>query len=245
MNNIPIIYENEDIYIINKPSGLASQGGKGISHSVDVNLEKQIGEKIYLVHRLDKDTEGLLVVAKSPQAAHTWTSLISSKEVQKEYYALCSGLFEKKCGIINTDIDYKGEKKTALTKYSVEKIFTLSDQNQTLSKEKDFNFSLVRIQIETGRMHQIRRHLAQNGNPILADDKYGNFKINKMLKKMCGVKKLHLASCKLTIPSKYINNQTFTAKKSMEGQNISNLVTFSIPIPDYIQKTLEVLPQTY
>ncbi len=107
MNTLPIIYENENIYIIHKPSGLATQGGQGIVHSVDTVLPKQVGNKVYLVHRLDKDTEGLLIVAKNSKAASTWTELIAGKEIKKEYYALCVGKFNKEQGTIQEPITHK------------------------------------------------------------------------------------------------------------------------------------------
>ena len=72
---IPIIYENDEIYIINKPAGLAVQGGQGVTHSLDVEFPKQVGSKVHLVHRLDKDTSGLMIVAKNPAAAGKWTKI--------------------------------------------------------------------------------------------------------------------------------------------------------------------------
>ena len=87
MNTVPILYENDEIYVINKPAGLAVQGGQGVAHSLDEDFAKQVGQKVYLVHRLDKDTSGLMVVAKSSFAAGMWTKLISSKAVKKEYIA--------------------------------------------------------------------------------------------------------------------------------------------------------------
>ena len=79
MNSIPILYENDEILVINKPSGLAVQLGEGLSHSLDKDFSQSLGYKIYLVHRLDKDTSGLMIVAKSPFAASKWTKIIGSK----------------------------------------------------------------------------------------------------------------------------------------------------------------------
>ncbi len=231
MNTLPIVYENENIYIIHKPSGLATQGGQGITHSVDTVLAKQVGKKIHLVHRLDKDTEGLLIVAKNSSSAHTWTDLLSEKEIQKEYYALCIGTFSKKEGIISEPITHKGETKEALTYYSVEKEFTHTIDS--LPEKKIVHTSLVRLKLGTGRMHQIRIHLAKCGNPIAGDDKYGDFKINKALKKQYGVKKLHLAAIQLSIPSSYLETTN-----SVDNTK-TTLRVFSIPIPDYIQKTCQ------
>ena len=92
MNVLPILFENDEILIINKRAGLAVQGGEKVSHSVDELLAKQIGQKVYPVHRLDKDTSGILVVAKSSSAAGKWTQLIASGSVKKQYTAFCLGI---------------------------------------------------------------------------------------------------------------------------------------------------------
>ena len=196
---IPIIYENDEIIIINKPSGLAVQGGQGVVHSVDRDFAEQVGYKIYLVHRLDKDTSGLMVVAKNPVAAGKWTKLIGSKIVKKEYFALCAGKMPSKSGVINEEIVQHGDSKTAVTKYKVEKetdIEQTGPDNQPVS----IHLSLIRLILETGRMHQIRIHLSKNGCPIAGDDQHGNFKLNKQLKKLAGIKRLQLSAVRLTIP---------------------------------------------
>ena len=208
---IPIIYENDEIIIINKPSGLAVQGGQGVVHSVDRDFAEQLGYKIYLVHRLDKDTSGLMIVAKTPIAAGKWTKLIGSKIARKEYLALCAGKMPSKSGIIKEDVIQHGESKAAVTHYQVEKEWTASYENENGTGE--IPLCLIRLQLETGRMHQIRIHLAKNNCPIAGDDQHGNFKINKLLKKVCKIKRLQLAAVRLTIP--------------LEGKER----TFEIPVP--------------
>lgn len=195
---IPVIYENDEIIIINKPAGLAVQGGQGVVHSVDRDFTEQVGYKIYLVHRLDKDTSGLMVVAKTPVAAGKWTKLIGSKIVKKEYLALCAGKMPAKKGIIHEDIVQHGDQKSAVTHYQVEKEWTVPYENESGAGE--LALSLIRLQLETGRMHQIRIHLAKNNCPIAGDDQHGNFKLNKLLKKACGIKRLQLAAVRLTVP---------------------------------------------
>lgn len=76
MISVPIIYENQEIIIINKKQGISVQGGEGVSRPLDKMLSAELGYPVYLVHRLDKETEGLLIVAKSPAAAKKWTNLI-------------------------------------------------------------------------------------------------------------------------------------------------------------------------
>ena len=195
---IPIIYQNDEIFIINKPAGLAVQGGKKITHSLDKDFAEQVGSKVYLVHRLDKETAGLMVVAKSAFAAGKWTKLISSKIVRKEYIAVCCGKLAKKSGVIDESLVQHGETKRAVTKYAVENEWTENCDNSGEALLLDF--CRIRLLLETGRMHQIRIHLAKQNCPICGDDQHGNFKLNKLLKKQFKIKNLLLASVKLTVP---------------------------------------------
>lgn len=202
MNSVTIVYENDEIYVINKPAGLAVQGGQGVSHSLDVDFSKQVGKKIYLVHRLDKDTYGLMIVAKNPAAASKWTKLIGSKVAVKEYVAVCAGTLKQKKGVIREDVVQHGETKAAVTNYEVEKEWDLdipADEEKGTAATK-IHMSQIRLRLETGRMHQIRIHLAKQGCPIAGDDQHGNFKVNKLLKKYHKIKTLQLCSQKLTIP---------------------------------------------
>ena len=197
---IPIIYENDELLIINKPAGLAVQGGQGVVHSVDRDFAEQLGYKIYLVHRLDKDTSGLMVVTKNPVAARKWTKLIGSKVARKEYLALCAGRMPSKSGVIKEDVIQHGDSKAAVTHYQVEKEWIVPYENENGTGE--IPLCLIRLQLETGRMHQIRIHLAKQGCPIAGDDQHGNFKLNKKLWKNFRIKHLLLCSYKLTLPIK-------------------------------------------
>lgn len=214
MNSIEILYENEEIIVINKPSGLAVQGGENISHSLDKDFSQQLGYKIYLVHRLDKDTSGLMIVAKTPVAAGKWTKLIGTKAVKKEYIALCLGSLKNKKGTINDELIQHGQKKTAQTRYVVEEEWIHN------SETGNINFSKIRLFLDTGRMHQIRIHLAKNGCPLAGDDQHGNFKLNKIVKKELKIKKFLLSSVKLTIP--------------LEGQD----KVFQIELPQYMAELI-------
>ena len=207
---IPIIYEDSEIFVINKRQGLAVQGGAGISHSVDSDLAAQVGQKIYLVHRLDKETSGLLLCAKSPSAAAKWTRIVGEKTAEKEYKALCLGAMENPRGKISSDISERGVKKRAETFYETEKIFEIPWENigekfsGNSEKEKSrvrfpSKISLVRLRLGTGRTHQLRIHLAGAGVPICGDDKYGDFAANRLLKKI-RIKRLCLCAFRLTLP---------------------------------------------
>jgi 23S rRNA pseudouridine955/2504/2580 synthase len=211
VKTLAILYENDEILVIDKPIGLAVQGGAGITHSVDTILAEQTGAKVFPVHRLDKDTAGILVVAKSAVAAAKWTKLIASGCIAKEYVALCLGHPPQTSGVFSGEID----KKSALTKYSVIKTSSPPSGGQ--------EFSLLSLTLETGRMHQIRIHTANANCPIASDDKYGDFAANRAIGKLYGIKKLQLACCSLTMP--------------VEGENR----VFTIPLPEHIQTAVEAV----
>ncbi|MBO5690972.1 MAG: RluA family pseudouridine synthase [Spirochaetaceae bacterium] len=239
MKEIPIIYENNEILIVNKRAGLAVQGGEGVKNPLDSLLCEQLGAKVYPVHRLDKETSGLLVVAKTSAAAHLWTGLIASGQVKKEYQALCFGLVQGlksstalgKTGRLTQKVQVAGAGKTAETFYQVTGIFPVAEITPLAEQMADLGtnplFSLLNLTLGTGRTHQIRIHLAQAGCPILADDKHGNFKVNKLVKKAVGIKTLQLAATRLTIP--------------LEGR----ATTFQIPLPPHMEEALSVLSNAF
>ncbi len=194
MKKIDVLYENDEILVVNKPAGIAVQGGEGIAHPLDKELPQQLGYPVFLVHRLDRDTNGLMLVAKNPVAAAKWTKLIGGKLVRKEYTALCAGRLSAKKGTIRTDIIQHGAEKPAVTHFEVIGEFRKEHEGQPLV------LSAVRLALETGRMHQIRIHLAKIGSPIAGDDKHGNFRLNKTLRKALGIKSLCLTASQLTLP---------------------------------------------
>ena len=194
MKEFEIVYENDEILIINKEAGVACQGGKDVKHPLDKELPLQTGYPVYLVHRLDKETSGLLIVAKSPFSAAKWTKLIEKKLVEKEYTAICLGRFSKKEGTIRTDVIQHGDEKSAVTHFKV------VSETEVTAGEESFILTTVKLLLETGRMHQIRIHLSKEGHPILGDDKHGSFKVNKLFKKELKVKNLLLCASRLTFP---------------------------------------------
>ena len=225
MTPFSILYENDEILLINKPNGVSVQGGKGISHPLDTELSTQLGYKIHLVHRLDKDTSGILVVAKNSRAAAKWTNLIAQKEVKKEYIAITIGkpLVDGKPsekGRIRGTVEAHGRTQEAYLDFTVEKSGVIAAESQT--DESQIALSLVHIVLGTGRMHQIRIQLAKNGAPIAADDQHGDFKKNKLLRRV-GIKKLCLAAFRLTIP--------------VDGKER----VFEIPLPEHIQKASSLI----
>jgi 23S rRNA pseudouridine955/2504/2580 synthase len=180
---LDILYEDEDCLVINKPSGLSTQGGVGIRVSLDDLLSELREPRPLLVHRLDKDTSGTILVAKNKASAARYARLISGREFKKIYLALCWGLPKPPDGLIEEPLWVKGVGKKSLTFYR-----TISQNGK---------YALLELELGTGRIHQIRRHLALLGNPILGDDKYGDFMLNKKLRKEKGLRHLLLHAYRL------------------------------------------------
>ena len=192
MKNIEILHEDDRSIIINKPAGLAVQGGEGVKSSLDKILAEILKcSQPLLVHRLDKDTSGVLLAAKGRENAALFSRLIASKKTVKQYIAVCAGRPKKDKGIITDELLIQGMTKKSETRYNVLKSGILV--------EADEEFSVLEIELGTGRMHQIRRHLAGCKNPILGDDKYGDFTLNKKLRKTESLKRLLLHASRLII----------------------------------------------
>ncbi len=186
MKDIPVLYDDDDILVVNKPSGVAVQGGEGVTVSILDILARQTGSSIYPVHRLDKDTAGILVVAKSSRAASEYAKYIAGGALVKEYRAVCFGVPDRKSGRITVPAGRAGDEKPAETSFRVESSVP--------------GYSLMALGLGTGRMHQIRIHLASIGCPIIADDKYGDFAKNRAIRSELKIRKLQLAACALTLP---------------------------------------------
>ncbi|MCI5522681.1 MAG: pseudouridine synthase [Spirochaetia bacterium] len=208
MAHFSVLFEDDEILLINKPFGTAVQGGKGIAHPLDKELPLQTGYPVYLVHRLDKDTSGILVVAKNSAAAAKWTKLIGEKNAVKEYYAVCLGMpcvngTPCRKGKLVSDVEVHGKKLNAELYFNVEKQFSVTAEYECEGKKisETVGLFLIHVTLGTGRLHQIRIQLSKAGAPVACDDQHGNFKVNKILRK-AGIKKLQLCAKRLTVPLK-------------------------------------------
>jgi 23S rRNA pseudouridine955/2504/2580 synthase len=205
---LDIIYEDYLCIVINKPAGLAVQGGKGIGVSLDSVLAETWPQRPLLVHRLDRDTSGLILVAKTKEAARHFSRLLEERSVIKRYLAVCKGSPAQPEGGIRAEMNVRGAVKSSETRFRL-----LSSQGE---------FSLLELELCTGRMHQIRRHLAMTGNPVLGDDKYGDFNLNHQLRKTLKLRNLLLHASRLIIPEATDNRR----------------LDLSAPLPGYFQDIL-------
>jgi 23S rRNA pseudouridine955/2504/2580 synthase len=175
-NENQIIDNNDDFIVLNKNSGISVQGGtKSKKNLVDIFAKSEIfkNTKPYSVHRLDKDTSGVFIIAKKRESAQLLTSLFRLRKVHKTYLAICHGEIDKDFGEWNDDlIRYEGEKK-------------IIEKAKTLFKvvDKNSEATLVELKPITGRKHQLRKQLYAIGQPIYGDIKYKLSNSNKGLNK--------------------------------------------------------------
>ena len=164
-NEDQIIDNNENFIVLNKSSGISVQGGtKSKKNLVDIFAKSEIfqGTKPYSVHRLDKDTSGVFIMAKTRESAQLLTSLFRLRKVHKTYLAICHGELDKESGEWNNDlVRFDGEKKIIEKAKTIYKVL-----------DKNSEASLVELKPITGRKHQLRKQLYALGQPIFGDIKY-------------------------------------------------------------------------
>lgn len=203
---LAVVFEDPDLLVIDKPAGIAVHEGRTVSkrESVLGILEQQYRDsrtKPQLVHRLDQDTSGLLLIAKNPKTASELEQAFETGAVDKEYCALVIGRLANNQGKIDTPLPGReGKPVRALTRYWVVQRFS--------------DVTLVRVAIETGRLHQIRLHFAQLGHPVVMDDQHGDFAFNKTFRREYGLKRqfLHAEKLRLTLAGKVCRWQAKLAK---------------------------------
>ena len=207
-SNSFIVEDNENFCVINKPYGLAVQGGSKIKKNlVDLIAENKIflNSKPFIVHRTDKETSGILIIAKNRKYAQLFTSLFRIRKIHKSYLSICHGEMEKNKGFFDGDlIRYDKDKKIserAITNYKV--------------LDKNTNSTLLILNPITGRKHQIRKQLFSIGFPVIGDSKY-NFPENKINK----------------------NNNLMLHAYSIKFMINEKKYKYTVNVPDYFKKML-------
>ena len=197
---IPILFEDDVLLALNKPSGVAVHGGSGLKYGVieAMRAARPQAKFLELVHRLDRETSGVLLLAKKRAALVTMHEYLREGRTDKRYLVLIKGQWPHEAkhhvrAALHKFVTAEGERRVTATEaedgQEAHTIFTL------LKRFPDA--TLLEAQLKTGRTHQIRVHLASSGFPILGDDKYGDFDLNKRLQK-AGLKRMFLHAAKIS-----------------------------------------------
>jgi 23S rRNA pseudouridine955/2504/2580 synthase len=191
--------EDEAMIVVDKPAGLAVHGGSGVSFGVIEQLRRARPEARFLelAHRLDRETSGLLLVAKKRQALTRLHDLFRDGGISKRYLALVKGRWQNPLQHVRLPLHKyltaEGERRVSVSEegkqaHSIVRLVARWE-----------NFSLLEVELKTGRTHQIRVHLSHLGYPLAGDDKYGDFALNKTLAK-AGLKRMFLHAARLSLP---------------------------------------------
>jgi len=194
---LPVLFEDEHLLAIDKPAGLAVHGGSGVAHGVIESLRSMRPQARFLelVHRLDRETSGVLLLAKKRSALTALHEMMRSREMDKRYLAGVAGRFRNERQRVRVSlakrVTKEGERRVSVSNsgQEAETVFHLLERTP--------EWSLLEAELLTGRTHQIRVHLAHLGHPVLGDDKYGDFELNKALRKQ-GLKRMFLHAAKLS-----------------------------------------------
>lgn len=219
-----IVFENARLLVIDKPSGLAVHGGSGVSHGVIEALRAQRPQAPYLelVHRLDRDTSGCLVIAKRRSTLRALHEQLRHGQVHKRYLALLRGRWSGGPRSVQAALrknQLKGGER-------VVRVDADGKEAETLFQPvSDYGLaSLVDIELKTGRTHQIRVHAAHIGQPLAGDDKYGDPDFNRRMKTF-GLRRLFL----------HAHMIEFTDPGS------DDVINVSVPLPDELKRVLDTL----
>nr|WP_227494525.1 RluA family pseudouridine synthase [Ramlibacter pallidus] len=210
----PVLFEDEHLLAIDKPAGTAVHGGSGVSFGVIEQLRqaRPDAKLLELVHRLDRETSGILLVAKKRSALTKLQDQFRDRETGKTYLALVTGAWPAKLKVIDQPLhkylQADGERRVkvvakddpdgmrSITLVKVQERLPLLHLPGEGRGGGGSEASLLEVTIKTGRTHQIRVHLAAQGHPIAGDDKYGDFEMNKALQK-AGLKRMFLHAWRL------------------------------------------------
>ncbi|MFT7227583.1 MAG: 23S rRNA pseudouridine955/2504/2580 synthase [Methylophilaceae bacterium] len=227
-----IIYEDEAMLVIDKPAGFAVHGGSGISRGVieQLRLERPKAKFLELVHRLDRDTSGVLMLAKRRSALVALHAAIRDNKTDKRYAVMVAGEWTDTKKRVVLDLQKyvlpNGERRVDVVADKSKDKHNEAQVSETVFylKQAFEGFSLLEAKLITGRTHQLRVQLAHLGFPILGDDKYGNFDLNKKLQKQ-GLKRmfLHSSETKLAHPLSHKRLRLFA------------------PLPNDLDKFMQVL----
>jgi 23S rRNA pseudouridine955/2504/2580 synthase len=213
-----VLYEDKRLLVINKPAGVAVHGGSGISHGVIELLRHARPDlkDLALVHRIDRETSGCLVMAKRRSALRELHEKFREGLVEKNYFALVAGDWQYGDQLIDAPLlvtNRKGGERHVIVSNKGKEARTRVSLSRTYGV-----YSLLQCAPETGRTHQIRVHLQHTGHPIVGDDRYGDEAVNALAKKL-GLKRLFLHAQSIAFADGSGNEQHFVAPLADDLEN--------------------------
>ena len=232
----PVLMEDEQMMAIDKPAGVAVHGGSGVSFGVIEQLRQARpgARMLELVHRLDRDTSGVLLVAKKRSALTRLQDQFRDRETGKTYMALVKGQWPSNKKVIDLPLQRylipngvgEGERRVRIAAKddaNAQRAITLVRVSRLVG-----DYSLLEVTIKTGRTHQIRVHLASQGYPIVGDDKYGDFELNKRLAAQ-GMKRMFLHAWRL----QFVHPQTGRSEtvEAVLPEELQNFIDHVQPPP--------------
>lgn len=226
-----IVYEDDAMLVINKPAGFAVHGGSGVSRGVieQLRIERPQAKFLELVHRLDRDTSGVLMLAKKRSALVALHEAIRNNHMDKRYVMMVHGVWTEKKKHVTLDLQKyvtsEGERRVNVVTDAQKDKFDAAQMSETifyLTKNLG-EYSLLEAKLITGRTHQLRVQLAHLGFPILGDDKYGDFALNRQLVKQ-GLKRMFLHSAETNI------------RHPISGEKLKLKAELPIELKKFIQK---------
>jgi 23S rRNA pseudouridine1911/1915/1917 synthase len=231
---LEIVYEDADLAVVNKPAGLVVHAGAGVQSGTLVNAllhhfrelsSGESGERPGIVHRLDKQTSGLLVVAKNDRIHHQLSALFQARQVHKEYLVLVHGRLQRPSGKIASPIGRDRIHRIKMSTHSrrAREALTSYEVIENLP-----GFSLVRVVIQTGRTHQIRVHLSSLRHPVVGDTLYG------------APARIHFPGSKVELPA-LGRNFLHAARLEFLHPRTGQPLKFAAPLPPELQSFLEQL----
>lgn len=198
-----VVFEDEAILVIDKPASVAVHGGSGVDFGVIEQIRKARPQAKFLelAHRLDRETSGLLIIGKKRAALTRLHDLFRNGGIDKRYLALVKGRWRDKLRNVKLPLHKyltaDGERRVRVDPEGKEAHSIMRLQGRWMTPLGEF--SLLEVELRTGRTHQIRVHLAHLGFPILGDEKYGDFALNKGLQKI-GLKRMFLHAATMRLP---------------------------------------------
>jgi 23S rRNA pseudouridine955/2504/2580 synthase len=221
-----VVFEDEAMIVLDKPAGVAVHGGSGVDFGVIEQLRRARPQAKFLelAHRLDRETSGLLIVGKKRAALTRLHDMFRDGGMDKRYLALVKGHWRDKLRNVKLPLlkylTPEGERRVRVSPEGKEAHSVVRLQGRWMTPQGEF--SLVEVELRTGRTHQIRVHLAHLGFPILGDEKYGDFALNRDLQKQ-GLKRMFLHAASLRLPH------------PLNGERLS----LAAPLPAELERFLE------